>query len=184
VGPAEPAATDHDAWVARLSDPVRATNAYWHLVRSGPGARGAVVRGLRSADASTRRHCARALDHLGDETSFSALIELLDDPEPTVRVEAIHALACDRCKHDRCRPAAGAVLSKAVLVLAHDEDAHVRAHAIELVGRFVGTDPSAEQAIIRAAGTDPSPAVRKKARWYAPGGTIHAKTAARLADRE
>ncbi len=35
---------------------------------------------------------------------------------------------------------------------------------------------SAEQAIVAAAETDVSPAVRKKARWYAPSGTIHTQS--------
>jgi HEAT repeat protein len=171
VGKAEPDATDYAAWVAQLSDPLRASPAYWHLVVSGPEAREAVVHGLGSDDASTRRHCARALDHLVDESSFPALIDLLDDTDPFVRVEAIHALACDRCKDDACRPVASAVLPKAVDVLTNDSDPHVRAYAVELVGRFVHTHLSAEQAIVAAAETDASPAVRKKARWYAPGGS-------------
>jgi hypothetical protein len=173
---AEPDATDYPAWVARLADPQRASRAYWHLVRSGDGARDAVVHGLWSADAATRRSCARALDRLVDDSSVPALIELLDDPDALVRVEAIHARACDRCKDDGCRPTAPAVLPKAVAVLAHDDDARVRAFAIELVGRFVHTHPAAERAIVEAAEHDPSPAVRKKARWYAPGGTVHTKT--------
>jgi HEAT repeat protein len=172
----EPDATDYAAWVARLADPLRAPQAYRHLVRAGPDARHAVVQGLDADDVSTRRHCARALDRLVDESSFPALIALLDDTEPLVRVEAIHALACDRCKSDAARPAAIAVLPKAVEVLTTDADAHVRAYAVELVGRYVHTHAAAEQAIVAAAKTDPSPAVRKKARWYAPGGTIHTKT--------
>ena len=57
-----------------------------------------------------------------------------------------------------------------------DPDAHVRAYAVELVGRWVHTHSEAEAAIIRSRDHDPSPAVRKKAGWYAPGGTIHRKT--------
>ena len=183
VGNAEPDATDYVAWVARLSDPLRASRAYSHLVRSGPDARSAVVQGLRSDDASTRRHCARVLDHVVDESSFPALIRLLDDTDPLVRVEAIHALACDRCKDDACRPAASAVLPKVMSVLANDTDPHVRAYAVELVGRFVHTHAAAEQAIVDAAEDDASPAVRKKARWYTPGGTIHTRTRPRPGHR-
>ena len=144
---------------------------------SGAEAREAVLEGLRSDDAATRHHhCARALDHLADESSFPALIKLLDDTDSLVRMEAIHALACDRCKDNACRPTGNAVLPNAIDVLANDVDPHVRAYAVELVGRFVHTHPSAEQAIAAAAEADVSPAVRKKARWYAPGGTIHTKT--------
>jgi hypothetical protein len=109
------------------------------------------------------------------------LIELLADTDALVRVEAIHALACDRCKDDGCRPSARAVLPSTIAVLAHDDDARVRAFAVELVGRFVHTHPSAEEAIVEAADRDSSPAVRKKARWYAPGGTVHTKTTPRPA---
>ena len=60
---------------------------------------------------------------------------------------------------------------------------HVRAYAIELVGRWVHTHPEAEAAIIRARDHDTAPAVRKKAGWYAPGGTIHRKTARAVSKR-
>jgi hypothetical protein len=176
VSLAEPDPDDHAAWVARLADPHRASPAFWHLVRSGDDAREAVVRGLRSDDVATRRACARVLDHLVDDSAFPALIELLDDSDARVRVEATHALSCDRCKDNDWRPTPHAVLPKAIDVLAHDEDAHVRAYAVELVGRYVHTYPAAEQAVIAAAEHDASPAVRKKARWYAPGGPIHTRT--------
>jgi len=58
-----------------------------------------------------------------------------------------------------------------------DHDAHVRAYAIELVGRWVHTHTEAEAAVVHARDHDLSPAVRKKAGWYAPGGSIHRKTA-------
>ena len=38
----------------------------------------------------------------------------LDDPVPAIRVEALHALACDRCKDDGCRPAPHDLLPKAI----------------------------------------------------------------------
>jgi hypothetical protein len=48
--------------------------------------------------------------------------------------------------------------------------------AVELVGRFVHGKPEAEAALVRAREADPSPALRKKAGWYAPGGAIHRRT--------
>jgi hypothetical protein len=42
-------------------------------------------------------------------------------------------------------------------------------------------DPAALAAIETAAASDPSPAVRKKARWYVPGGPIFRRTARRVA---
>jgi len=168
---------DFDGWVERLGDPVRAKRAFWHIVLSGADALPAIRVGLSSGNADVRRHCTRALDHLVDEGSFPKLVEMLDDPEPTVRVEALHALACDRCKENACRPSAGDVLDRAIDLLLHDPDAHVRAYACELVGRWVHEEARAVEAIVSARDEDPSPAVRKKAGWHAPGGTIHRKTA-------
>jgi HEAT repeat protein len=179
---AAPALDDFDAWVHRLGDPVRATHAYRHLVTAGNAARPAVVRGLQSSNADTRLHCARALDQLVDESSYPMLIAALDDHDSRVRREALHALACDRCKSDRCRPNVDDVLPKAIQLLLYDADAHVRAQAVELVGRFVHTNSDAEQALSTASSTDLSPAVRKKAGWYAPGGVIYARSDKRNPD--
>jgi hypothetical protein len=52
--------------------------------------------------------------------------------------------------------------------LACDLDAHVRAMAAELAGKFVHTDSRAVTALETAHAQDPSPAVRKKA-----GGSNH-----------
>ena len=159
MGKAEREATDYAGWVAWLSDPLRRSRVYWHLVLSGPDAREAVVEGLGSHYVSTRRHCARARDDLVDESSFVALIDLLDDTDPLVRVAAIHGLACDRCKDDACRPVASAVLPKARCSTTLTRTCG--RNAVELVGRFVHTHKSAEEAIVLAAEADVSPAVRK-----------------------
>jgi len=78
-----------------------------------------------------------------------------------------------------CLPTDGPLLKKAMELLNSDPDAHVRAMAIEAVGRSVHADPRAEAAILRTMSADPSPAVRKKARWYAPGGKIHERSKGR-----
>jgi hypothetical protein len=105
------------------------------------------------------------------------LIDLLHDDDEGVRLQAVHALAGDRCKTDGDRPAASDVLDPALDVLRGDPSPHVRAMAVELVGRFVHSHGDAERALVAVAELDPSLAVRKKARWYAPGGTIHTKSA-------
>lgn len=168
---------DHDGWVRLLADPIRAQRAFWHLVLTGPEALDSVRRGLDSPIDDVRRWSTKAMDHLVDADGLSTLVRMLEDPDPGVRLEACHALACDRCKDDACRPDAAAVLPRAIEVMLDDPDAHVRAYAIELVGRWVHTHPEAETALIRCRDHDPSPAVRKKAGWYAPGGTIHRRTA-------
>jgi HEAT repeats len=93
-----------------------------------------------------------------------------------VRIAAFHALACDRCKGDTCAPGADQVLESVLQHLADDPDAHVRARAAELVGKFVHTDGRAVTALETSHAQDPSPLVRKKAGWFTPGGTIYQRT--------
>lgn len=174
--PAFPDHDDYGGWVRLLADPIRSQRAFWHLVLSGPDALDSVQAGLDSPNADVRRWSTKAMDHLVDASGLATLVRMLDDPDPGVRLEACHALACDRCKDNGCRPDATAVLPRAIAVMLDDPDAHVRGYAVELVGRWVHTHSEAEAAIIRSRDHDPSPAVRKKAGWYAPGGAIHRKT--------
>lgn len=178
-----PADNDMSGWVEVLADPLRAKRAFWHLVLSGPIALEPAKAGLGHPDPDVRRHCARILDHLADEDAYRDLAGALSDPDAGVRAAAMHALACDRCKSDACRPDKAMVLSHALERLAGDPDKFVRALSAEVVGRFVHTDPAAEVALVRARQTDPEPSVRKKAGWYAPGGTIFRKTQPRPARR-
>jgi len=176
---AHPAHDDFAAWVARLADPLRAQRAYWHLVLSGADARDAVRDGLTSASPDVRRWCTKAMDHLADADSFPLLVDVLADTDPRVPIEGLHALACDRCRSDGCRPDAASVLPAAIRLLLDDPDRHVRAYAAELVGRWVHTHAEAQAALVQARDHDPAPAVRKKAGWHAPGGSIHRRTAPR-----
>ncbi|XOV90622.1 MAG: HEAT repeat domain-containing protein [Pseudomonadota bacterium] len=164
-----------ESLIEQLAIPHRAKRAYWRLVGAGSRSLPAVRRGLSSAEGDVRMHCARILDHIVDEDSIDELVKLLDDPDPRVRVHALHALACDRCKDNACRPAKDPVLPKAIDALLEDPDAHVRAMAVEVVGRWMHTDEDAVMALEAARDQDDAPAVRKKAGWYAPGGTIYRK---------
>ena len=167
---------DFEAWVAQLADPVRAQRAYRHLVVSGDCALPAIRVGLRSPVDDVRRLCTKAFDHLVDEDSFATLVAMLDDRDPKVRIEALHALACERCKKYACRPDVAVVLGRSITVLRSDSDRHVRERACEVVGRWVHTHHAAVEALVEAMANDTSAAVRKKASWYAPGGTIFLKT--------
>ena len=159
-----------------LADPHRCFQAYQRLLRLGPQASAAARCGLRHPCAQVREYSAMVIDHLMDVESVPLLIELLDDAAERVRLAAVHALACERCKEGSCRPEAEAVLPRAIALLAGDESAHVRAMAVEVVGQWVHSHPAACSAIERAAAHDPAPAVRKKASWYAPGGTVYRRT--------
>jgi HEAT repeat protein len=162
--------------VDALADPHRCFQAYQMLRRLGPAASAAAKRGLQHPNEQVREYCCQVLDHLMDADSASALIGALDDPGERVRLAAAHALACERCKDGAWRPVAASVLPRAIALLAGDESAHVRAMAVELVGLWVHSDPGACAAIERAAAADPAASVRKRAAWYAPGGTIYRRT--------
>lgn len=162
--------------VDALADPHRCFQAYQRLRRIGPAASAAARAGLLHRSAQVREYCCLVLDHLMDAESGSALIGALDDPAERVRLAAAHALACERCKEGTWRPAAASVLPRAIALLAGDESVHVRAMAVELVGLWVHSHPAACLAIERAAAADPAASVRKKAAWYAPGGSVYRRT--------
>ena len=139
--------TDNEALVSCLGDPQRAVAAYHELLRRNEDAVGAIRAGLRRENPAVREGCCRLLDHLVDTDSMSQLIAMADDPDARVRTAAFHALACDRCKGDTCAPGADEVLEPALQHLASDPDAHVRAMAAELAGKFVHTDGRAVTAL-------------------------------------
>nr|WP_237282539.1 HEAT repeat domain-containing protein [Streptomyces fodineus] len=60
--------------------------------------------------------------------------------------------------------------------LASDPDPHVRAMAVELVGKFARSDARAAAALEQAHADDPSPAVRKKTGWCTPGGSVYERS--------
>ncbi|MET9079163.1 HEAT repeat domain-containing protein [Streptomyces sp. NPDC004232] len=168
--------TDNASLVSCLGDPQRTVAAYHALLRRGESVLGAVRAGLRDRNPAVREGCCRLLDHLVDTESMGELIAMADDPDARVRIAALHALACDRCKGDTCAPGADRVLEPALHHLASDPDPHVRAMAAELVGKFAHFDARALAALRASQAGDPSPAVRKKAGWFTPGGTIYERT--------
>ncbi|MEU6548959.1 HEAT repeat domain-containing protein [Streptomyces sp. NPDC046915] len=133
--------------------------------------------GLRHEDPAVRAGCCRLLNHLVDAESMAELVAMTDDPDARVRISAFHALACDRCKGDTRAPGADRVLEPGLRHLAAHPDPHVRSMAAELVGRFAHTDARALTALETSRTRDPSPAVRKKAGRYTPGGPIYERTA-------
>ena len=167
---------DGEALVGLLGDQHRRVHAFRRLLVAGVGALPAVRAGLRAPDPRVRRQCVRLLDRLVDGESLPDLLTMLDDPAAGVRIDTLHALACDRCKAEQCRPAEGDVLAPAIRLLREDPSKYVRAMACEVVGRWVHTSPLAEAALSAARDHDPEASVRKKAGWFAPGGTIHTKT--------
>lgn len=170
-----PADTDYDAWIEQLSISYRAKEAYRHLL-ADPRSLPALQRGARHADPVIRQACCRLIDHHADEGSFPLLITVLDDPDAGTRSSALHALACDRCKAGVPTPPKERLLGKAIDMLLHDPSDGVRAGAAEVVAKWVHEDSAAAEALCEASRSDPTPSVRKKASWYAPGGPIYRRT--------
>lgn len=160
-----------------MAIPYRCRDAYWQLLTLGPVVVPVLHDGLSHGDAAVREGCVQLLDHFLTEDTIAAIVAALDDEHPRVRMAAAHTLACDRCKKNACRPADSDVLPAAIRLLTTDPDKHVRAMAAELVGRAVHTAPEAVRALEAVRDGDPEPGVRKKAGWYAPGGTIYKRTA-------
>jgi HEAT repeats len=181
VGQGDAAARETAALIHHLGVQYRATAAYRTLFRMGFAAVPAAREGLRHTNADVRYHCLRLLDHFLVPEALSELLGMLRDPDARVRRSALHALACDRCKKGACRPGEAEVLPEALRLLCEDDSGHVRTMAIEVVGQYVHTNPLAERALLEASTHDPTPTVRKKAGWYAPGGPIHRRTAPRPA---
>jgi hypothetical protein len=169
---------DYASLVETFAVPHRAKDAFWRLIGAGRAALPAARAGLHHANADVRAWCCRYLDHFVDSASMDELVGMLDDPDPAVRVFSLHALSCDRCKENgACLVDGAVVLPLAIGLLRTDPDAHVRAHAVGLIGQYVHVNALAVAALIDATANDASPAVRKKARQCAPGGPIYKRTA-------
>ncbi|MYT33063.1 MULTISPECIES: hypothetical protein [unclassified Streptomyces] len=117
----------------------------------------------------------------------AALVSFLGDPQRTV--------AAYRSLLRRGRPALSAIRAG-----LRDADPAVRegccrlldhlvdtesmgeliAMAAELVGKFTHSDARATAALQTSHAGDPSPAVRKKAGWFVPGGAIYERAARRV----
>jgi HEAT repeat protein len=77
----------------------RVAEAERELLAAGQAAVAAVLAGLSHPRPRVRRGCAGFFDHHGTEACVPGLTRaLLADPVANVRREAVHSLACDRCK--------------------------------------------------------------------------------------
>jgi HEAT repeat protein len=142
-----PAARDYDGWVARLAvnSEVR-QEAKLHLRQAGADALPAVRRGMSHPKPMVRRQCANLLDFLADEASFVDLVAALDDDDPQVLKRALHALACDQCKENECRPGEDTFVPRALELLRH-ANADVRAGAIDTLGKVASRRPDVADAL-------------------------------------
>jgi HEAT repeat protein len=159
-----PAGSDFDGWVRQLAIAQRRQQAKRHLLGAGPRALPAIRRGLHHRDVIVRRVCVAILDHLVDEDSVPDLVAALDDDDPEVCARALHALACDACKQNECRPDDDLFVPRALEILRVHPNADVRAAAIDALGRVAQRRPDIAGALVTAAATDRDPGLRTMAR--------------------
>jgi HEAT repeat protein len=129
-----PTGSNFDGWVDELAHSRHRQAARHHLLAAGERAVPAVRRGLLHADAEVRRICVNMLDRLVDDDSVPDLVAALDDPDPQVARRALHALACDACKQNECRPGDDLFVPRAI-ELTNDPDPDLRAGAIDALGK-------------------------------------------------
>jgi hypothetical protein len=170
------ATSDFDCLVGNLAVPHRAKGALSRLMAAGARATPAVRRGLRHPDPAVRVGCCKVLDHFLDEAAVPELMDNLEHSDEDVRRWAMHALACDRCKQGTCRPGEDDVIPMAIRFLASDVSPQVRYEAAGLLGPAVHERADALRALEHARDHDPDPGVRKKARWFTPGGPRFERT--------
>ena len=137
--------------VTVLGDPHRAFRAYTRLLALGPEATEAARGGLAHPDERVREQCCKILDHLMDADSIPLLIGALADPCERVRIAAVHALACDRCKTGSLPPHPRGGAPGRGRPAGRRPVRRVRAYAAELVGQWAHSQPAARDAITRAA---------------------------------
>lgn len=149
--------------VARLGSALAGERhaAWLELLDLGPSARNAVVDGLRDASWQVRRWCALWLDHHADPESLQALIPLLRDPKSQVRLFAVHAIACDRCKQGENPIDAVPLLMERI---CGDESIRVRRHATAMLA-FQHAHPDLEGFFQDLLATETDAKLRKHAGW-------------------
>jgi HEAT repeat protein len=140
-----------------------------HLLMSGSPALPALRRGLRHPKAIVRRQCVALFDRLVDEGSLPELIRALDDDDPGVCARALHALACDRCKQNDCRPGEAVWVPRAVGLLRHP-DPDLRAAAIDALAKVAERRPDVATILLAAAENEKDKGLRGKARHAAAQG--------------
>jgi HEAT repeat protein len=112
--------------------------ALQELAKLGRDALPAVQAGLLHGNWRVRRGCLAYLDHHADLPTLARIIPLLHDPKSDVRLWAIHALACDRCKAGENPIDVEPYLIERAL---HDESLRVRRQAVVSLAYLRQPDP-------------------------------------------
>jgi hypothetical protein len=164
--------------VSSIEDAVRFVREWTSAPRSRRSSIGermpvAAVRAaaLTHPDSLMRRSCLFFLDHYDCDGSVETFRLALSDPVSFVRERALHGIACERCRHEEI--CVSDVVGDLVRLLASDTNPEVRHKTVVALGRFLGRDVRAPEAVARAAQTDLDAAVRLVARDMVSRGRPH-----------
>ena len=158
-----PAGNDYDGWVRELATSTRRQQAKRLLLAAGAPALPAIRRGLQHEQPMVRRVCVSLLDHLVDEASVPDLVAAIEDDDPEVVRRALHALACDQCKENACRPGEDLWVPRALQLLRNDVHPDIRAGAIDALGKVVRRRADVAAALAELSGRDADPGLRNMA---------------------
>lgn len=139
----------------------RVAEAERELLAAGQDGRDAVIAGLGHPNPRVRRACAGFMDHHGDTEGVRALVAALSDLVPNVRREAVHSMACDRCK---AGPVAFDTIPLLLGVIENDPNPKVRREAIYGLARRQ-KDARVLPALHRLLETETDPELRKGAHF-------------------
>jgi len=134
--------------------------AYGALVAAGEAGREAVRHGLTHPRPRVRAACADFYDHLGRDEDVTVLCEMLDDPVPSVRRQAVHSLACQRCKP---APLQADLVETLIGLALHDPTPRVRREAVYGLSSRA-PDPRIVAALERLLETEANAKVLREAR--------------------
>lgn len=126
-----------------------------------------------------RRLCASLLDQLADEAAFVDLVAALDDEDPGVLKRALHALACDQCKENECRPGEELFVPRALELLRHPNP-DVRASAIDTLGKVAVRRSDVAAALADVARDDRDSRLRGMARSRVPSQVFRLRRTERI----
>jgi hypothetical protein len=131
------------------------------------------VAAVSHPDPAMRRFCLFLLDHYASDVSSETFRRALHDPVAAVRENALHGLACERCRHEDIYVAD--VVTDLVEILSSDHNAEVRHKTVAALTRFIGRDGRASEAIAHASRHDPDLAIRVVAQTVLDSGKPHVR---------
>jgi hypothetical protein len=146
-----------------LRDVDEYVSSWWTAVLSGEAHPAPSVPLIQKAalehpNGKTRRLALGLLDHHANDESTDTFRLALRDPAPVVRMNALHGLACERCRvGELC---VDDVVPSLIEVLEHDPSPKVRYAALVPLYPLASRDARVHDAFARAAVNDGDPVVR------------------------